>query len=362
MLTRDELVDLYRATRQEQVLSIYLNGEERDPAERSAWRRILEHAVAEARAGVDGNAERADFDRAYTLLAAELDRFDAFLPDRGWVGFATSDRVLYARPVPVPMPNLVRWEPGLRAAPYVRALKQQRPVLTVLADSRRARVFRYQDGTLTESLDLRADTFLGDLSDTNTAKRATTHSGVRGETATDAARRVLEVGSERLVKQLVDVVTNEIGSHGFLLLGGTPEIVAATANRLPRTLADRATERSSLYVEMSAAEVKQATQEAASELTRRQQHHLLEQVLEAAHAHGRGCLGRDETERALRERRVETLLLSRRFINTDPDYADHCVGAAFEQGADVEELSGEAEERLDANGGGGIGAMLRYRL
>jgi hypothetical protein len=361
MLTHDELVDLYRANRAEKVLSVYLTAEQHDPAERNAWRRLLDHGVTEAREPLDSNDERAAFDAAFRLLESALDRFDAFLPERGWVGFATADQLLYTESVPVPMPNLVRWEPGLRVAPYVRALKQERPVVTVLTDSRRARVFRYHDGQFAEQLDLRADMFLGDLSDTETSKRAATHTGIRGATGTDTAQRLHEVGSERMLKQLVDVLGGAAGRHGFVVLGGTPEMVAATASRLPKGLATRAMERPSLHFDMTLAEVKEATQTAASELTHQHQNELLENVLDAARAHGRGCLGREETERALGERRVESLLLSRRFILANADYADHCVGTAFEQGADVEELSGEAGERLDAEAGG-IGAVLRYRI
>ncbi len=363
MLTHDELMELYRAHRDEAVLSIYIDAEQHDPAKRSVWRRVLDHGISDAAAEVDEwhPAQRPAFDSAAALLRVELDRFDAFLPDEGWVGFATAERVLYAQPVPVRMPNLVRWEPGIRVAPYVRALKQERPVVTVLADSRRARVFRYQDGELEEPVDLRADTFVGDLSDVGSGKRAATHTGIRGVAGTDVAKRLHDVEAERMVKHLTDVVTEQAGNHGFIVLGGTAEVVAAAAKNLPKSVNGRVLERPSLHVEMSTAEVKAATQEAASELTRQQQNAQLDQILNAAHAHGRGCVGREETEKALSDRRVETLLLSRRFIQDSPDRADFCVGSALEQGAAVEELSGEAAQRLDAEGGG-IAAGLRYRL
>lgn len=363
MLTREELVELYRAHRHELVLSIYLDAEQHDPAERHAWRRVLDHAVAEARAGLEASAreQREGFDAALARLQSELDGFDAFIPDRGWVGFALPERVLYSASVPVPMPNLVRWEPGIRAAPYVRALKQERPVVTVLVDSRRARLFVYRDGKMEEPVDLRADTFFGDLTDLGTAKRATTHTGVRGATGTDTAQRLQDVETDRLLKVVVDDVAERAGRNGFVVIGGTAEAVAAAAHRLPKGLAPRVLERTSLHLDMTPAEVRAATQEAASELTRKLQQQRVEHVLDAARAQGRGCLGREETERALGERRVETLLLSRRFIAENPDYADHCVGAALEQDAEVDELSGDAAETLDAECGG-IAAALRYRI
>lgn len=361
MLKHDELMELYRASRDEDVLSVYLSADQHDPAKRNAWRRVLDHCVEEARDRLDANDDRAGFDAALARVRAELDGFDAFLPGHGWVGFATADRLIYAEAVPASMPDLVRYGHGIRSAPYVRALKQERPVVTVLVDSRRARIFRYHDGRLDEPIELRADMFIGDLTDATSAKRATTHTGIRGTTGTDLAQRLHDVGADRLLKHLAEVVTEQAGHHGFVVVGGPPEIVAAATSRLPRSLDGRVLDRGSLYVDMTPAEVKDATRKAASELTQMSQNDLLDRVLDAARSKGRGCTGRKDTGQALGDRRVETLLLSRAFILDDADAADQCVSTALEQDADVEELSGEAAERLDRECEG-IAAELRYRL
>lgn len=259
------------------------------------------------------------------------------------------------------MPDLVRWEKGIRVAPYVRALKQQRSVILVLVDSRRARVFRYLDGEVTEPADLRADTFMGDLSDIGQPKRATNRSGVRGKTSTDAAQTFLAVGEERMLKELMDVVAEKVGDHGFLVVGGTPQAVSAAMKKLPNGIRDRTLERASLHVDMKEDAVREAAEEAASELTQQLQHAHLGDLLDRARSGGLGCLGMEETIRALVERRVGLLLLSRNLIRDAPDVADRAVGTAFEQNAEVEELSGAAADELDA-AGEGIGAVLRFKL
>ncbi|NIP58598.1 MAG: hypothetical protein GWM92_09930 [Gemmatimonadetes bacterium] len=363
MLTREKLNELYRELREEMVLSIYLDGEGDDPADRKVWRRKLDHEIDAVRARMEGEPaeERDRFDEALSRLMERIDDFEAFVPGEGWVGFATPDQVWYTESVPVPMPTLVRWERGIRVAPYVRGLKQSRLVAAVLLDSRRARLFRYKDGELEEPEALRADTFLGDLTDMNISKRASTHSGTRGKTGTDAAQRFLEVGSERMLKQMVDQLSEIVGDDGLLVIGGTPEMVAKAAQSVPKRMSGRVAERPSMHVEMSAAEVRDAVEDAATELSRKLQGQLVGEVVDAALSNGRGCLGPEETERALRERRVDTLLLGRGFIEVRPDFADRCVGTAFEQHADVEEVSGDAEDVL-AEKGGGIGARLRYRI
>lgn len=360
MLTRAELVELYRELQDETVLSVYLDADQHDPAQRTMWRRRLEGLLSECKRQI-GDDGRGTFEEAWARLDEKLRDHDAFLPGKGWVGFATADRLWYAEEVPVPMPDLVRWEPGIRVAPYVRGLKQERSVVVVLADSQRARVFEYRDGAVDEFSDLRADTFLGDLSDVGQRKRSAHRTGLRGETATDQAQRILEVSTERMIKELLQLLAERVGDEGFLVLGGTPETVKRMAEAVPRSLVSRTVERPSLHVEMSPPQVREAVEAAASELTERRQTELLEEVVDQARAGGRACLGREETEKALQEMRVDTLLLSRRFIADQPDLADRCVGTAFAQGAEVEELGEAVGAHLDEEGEG-IAARLRFTV
>jgi hypothetical protein len=362
MLNHDELVELYRRLRGEKVLSVYLDGKATDFAERNIWRRRLGQALDEARRAVDGAPdEEAAFEKAWAAMEGELEAFPNFLPDRGWVGFATADGIVHAGALRVPMPDLVRWETGIRVAPYVRALKQERLVLAVLVDSRRARIFEYRAGALTEPENLNAETFMGDISEMAQSKRPTAHSGVRGKTGTDAAQRFLGVGSERMMKKLSERIGERIGKEGHLVIGGTPEAVAAARDHLPANLDGRTIEVSSLRLEMTEAEVRDALEAAASRLNQEIQRRELAEVVDLAKSGGKGALGADPVLKALKESRVDTLFLSRGFIRANPEYADHLVGAAFEQHAEVEELSVEGAERLDTEGEG-VAARLRYTL
>jgi hypothetical protein len=360
MLTHDELVELYRTYREQKVLSVYLDGKATDFAERNVWRKRLGHALDEAAETTEPD-DGPGFAKARAFIEEALEAHPNFLPDRGWVGFATADKLVHGGGVRVPMPDLVRWENGIRVAPYVRALKQERLVLTVLVDSRRARLFEYLEGELDEPEALSADTFVGDLSDVNQSKRPTAHSGVRGKTGTDAAQKSLDTGSERMMKRLAERVVDRLGHHGHLVLGGTPEAVAAAREHLPPAVAARTIDWPSLRVEMSDADVRDALEAAASKLNQSLQTDALSHVIDLAKSGGKGALGADPVLKALRESRVDTLFLSRGFIRANPEYADHLVGAAFEQHAEVEELSFDGADRLDTEGEG-VAARLRYTL
>jgi len=361
MLNREALAELHRKWRQDKVLSVYLDGRAHDFSERKLWRKRLDHAVSDARRRLNGTApEELDaFEAAVQKVEAALAGYDQFLPDRGWVGYATSEELVHGQPVRVPMPDLVRWEDGIRVAPYVRALKQDRAVIGALVDSRRARVFEYRDGVMEEVKDLFMDAMTEDLTSISVSKRATSHSGVRGKTGTDAFQRSSEVESERLVKRLCEVLTERSGSDGLVVVGGTPEAATATIHHLPAGVRHRAIERGSTSVEMSDSEVQAMLEGAASEVNQALQAELLTEVLDQARSGGKGALGPRDVELALQEARVDTLLLTRSFIRGNGDYADRLVGMAFENGTEVEELSQEGGQRLDGDGEG-VAARLRY--
>ena len=363
MLTHDRLVELHRELAKKPVLSVYIDGDQHDPAQRNTWRTRLEHGLDQARSGprTVGDEEARAFDAAARLVQGELQDFVAFLPDKAFVAFATADRLWYGETVSVRMPDLVRWDHGIAVAPYVRGLKQERPVVIALLDSQRARVFLYRDGGVEEVDDLRADTFVGDLSDSGSQQSRSGEHRLGGESRTDTAQRLLHVASERLVKQLSKVVAQRAGDHGFVVLGGTLEMETWARDALPKGFGGRVLIEPSLHVEMREVEVRKAVGDAASELTKRWQSELVESLFDEARADGRATMGYRQTEQALAEMRVDTLLLSRTRTAGDPDDVDRLVGVAFAGGAHVEEVSGAAGERLDVESEG-IAARLRFRI
>lgn len=362
MLSRDQLAELYRGLQQEKVLTVYVDGVGNDPAERRVWRRRLDQELEreEHRLQRMDSEDLSGFKAAEEQLLKELDGYQAALPTKGWVGFATAEDIRHVETLPVQVPNLVRWEDGPRLAPYIRGLKQLRPMGIALVDSRRSRIFLYKEGQVQEVGDLRADTFMGDLMDLSGPQRTGRFSGARGETATDAAQRYLEKGTIQMLRTVRDQCFDLIQPDGFLLIGGDQEAVAALRPMLPRHLDKRILENPSLFVGMSMAEVKAAAAEGASTLSKLRQDALLDQITEQAYSGGNGSLGAEETVLALREARVDILALSRGFVEANPDLADQCVSEALQQGADVRVFSGPPANRLDAEGGG-VGARLRYR-
>jgi hypothetical protein len=361
MLDRARLVQLYRELRDLPVLSVYLDVDQHDPAQRRAWKvRLDREASLEGKRITEEGGDEEAFRAALGHIEETL-RDQGFIQGRGWVGFATADGVRHHESLAAPMPDLVRFEDGIRVAPYVRGLKRLRKIAVAMADRRHVRFFALEGSQLIESETLYADQEVGDLSDVGVRKAGSRHSGVRGETATDHAQRSLDQGSDRLWKEAVERVVESSGSDGFIVLGGTPEAVGRLETMLPERVRDRTETASAMHMDQSLSDVQELVEGAASVLNKRLQGELVAGVVDQARAGGKGVLGRDETVVALRQMRVDTLLLSRNFLRDDPELADRAVGTALAQDAEVEEISGPGADVLDHEAGG-MGARLRYRV
>lgn len=359
MLTRERFRQLYRALRDEPVLSLYLEADQHDPAQRSQWRTRLRNEVSRLRDELRAREEDTEaLDNAVARLEAELPG-EGFLQGRGWSGFITPHAVHYLEPVPFPVPTRVTWGRGPSLAHYLRGLKQLRHVVVVVADRRKARFLRYGAGMLEEETCLVAHGDVGDVSESGVRKAPSRATGTRGATAEELAERFLEVEADRLHQIVVDRMVDEAGGDGFVLLGGPRETEARLKALLPRGFRKRSRVVTGLAMEESPEAMLPRVEAAVSELSRRLEDALLAEILDDAREGGRGRLGLRAVRRALRENRVDRLVLSQGFVEREPGLADRIVAEALDVGSEVELLVGEPALRLDEEGKG-VGARLRY--
>ena len=360
MLTRRALTELSRAHEGEIVLSVYIARDGSDPGARGAWRLRLDGDLAAIRAGLEKEAaDIGEFDRAAASITAALDGFGRVLPFEGWLGFATGRELIHTEGLPFAPPDIVRWRQGIYTAPYVRALKSSRPLVMALLDGWRARLFEYLQGQMTPAQEMAADRFSLDTSDLHGSKRATTATGMRGETRTEHAQKVLDEESKRLRKQVVESIVHMIGDNGGgVALCGTPKATAAVKKELEEKLPGRVVEISEPSFDSTESELAAGAAAAASELTKARQARLLEICSEAP---DKGSFGWKRTYHALAAGAVDTLLVSRSLIESAPDDAERLVRLALAQGADVEELGDDIGSRLWQESEG-VAARLRFRL
>jgi hypothetical protein len=360
MLTALALLALERALRAEPVLSVYIDGTETNVAERERWRLDLSHSLRELRASLNGSPpeEREAFDHCVARLEGELAVFSGAIGAPGWVTFISATAVHLSETVPVPTPTRAIWATGASIAPYMRVLKEARPAITLIVDARKGRIFRYYAGELTLMKTVHAHASVDPPSHMGNAPRTGFHAGVHGVTGHDAAQRSLLAGTRRMTRELVHHATSLAGTDGWVLVGGIPEVASHVTSIMARLTPERARVLEGLDVHASDSQIATATRQGASALREAADLAIIDEIVEHANGGTRAALGSVSTRRALSEKRVRELYLTHRYREDQPADAETAVRLALARGAQVEEVSRTAAERLDELGG--IAARLRY--
>lgn len=363
MLTAAELQDLARELEGVAVLSLYVDARVTDPAMRHAWRPAMAAALRAERARVTNDDARAAFDRAARFVEDPVPPLDGAWGTPGWAAFVTADGPRYAAALPVQVPMLATWRDGPLVSPYLRALKQHRPVIIAVVDSRSAVLYRYALNELTElpAIALPAEDGAGAASAKPHAPRGSAYPAARGALDTEHAARRRRADFQRLAASLSQRLAALAGDDGWVLIGGTASWPRLAAEALPTELADRTFVSPDLDHGDAADVIVRIAKDAATTLRAAHSGVLLDRLLERAGAGGRATAGVPATQRALRARAVDQLLLSPAFVSGNASLAEDVVRSALAQSADVEVLSGDAAIRLDV-AADGIAARLRFAL
>ncbi|MEO7101787.1 MAG: hypothetical protein ABI311_00515 [Gemmatimonadaceae bacterium] len=363
MLTLAELQEMQRELAGTEVLSVYLETRVTDPAMRDAWRAELQTTIRDVRSHISDEASRTKFDSAATFLRDPNPSPGGTWRAPGWVAFATADGVRYASDLPVAPHTYATWRNGPAVAPYLRALKQLRPVLVALVESDSARLFRYAIGVLEPLEKLEAPGYDADRSGRPTAPslHGTFAATPRGATGSDAASHRRHASFDRLVTSLGERLVQLGNNDSWVLIGGTREWANLAGDALGRQFAGRIMVSTTLDHDASESEIASAAKHAGSDLRATRGLTLVDQLIEQGGANARAAVGIPATQRALRAQAVDLLLVTPRFISAHEHEVEDFVRSTLASGADVDVQSGEAAEKLD-RAAGGIAARLRFAV
>jgi hypothetical protein len=361
MLTSLELQRLVRELGDAPVLSVYVDARVTDPAMRNAWRPALTAALRAERARLTDADERAAFDRAASFVEDPWPPLAGTWAAPGWAAFLTPEGPRYAAALPVRVPTFVVWRDGPFVSPYLRALKQHRPVTVALVDSRSARLYRYALGELETLTDVSLPQVRREDAGSTQPPglRGKARPAARGALATERVARRKRAEFDRLAASLATRLGESAGDDGWILIGGTPEWARSAATALPAHLADRTLVSATLDHDATEGEIVRAAKGAATSLRSARGDATLDALFERGSSGVRGTSGVPATQRALWARAVDLLLLTPEFVRENATLAEEVVRAGLAQRADVELLSGEAAARLHRSAGG-IAARLRF--
>ena len=364
MLTHDELLSLSHLLRNDQVLSIYIDGTNRDPAQRHAWRVQLNQSLDAARQSLAGTSHdtRTAFDDCVALLENEL----ATLADSGsvrapgFIAFITRTRVHLAERVAATMPTAAIWGTGPYLTPYVRALKQSRPVVIVVADARASRIYQYRSGVLLRNDTIHTHAVTPEPSHMGAPPSPGYHGGTRGATGEAGEQRAHLAATERMLAEAAGKAVTLAGHDGWIVVGGVARTATQLTRRIAQTASERVQECESLDVHSTDAEIAAAAQTHASLLRDAYDSHQVADVIAAVEAGAAGTLGAEATRYALEQACVRELYFTEHYVRDNGWAAEEMVRAAMAQNAKVEEVVRDVATHLDAYGG--IAARLRYPL
>ena len=361
MLTLTELSALERSLRDTNVLSVYLGALDPDPAQRGHWRPTIVAALRQWSRTLEraSRAERAEF-------AAARDAFQHILDDAtqrdcdGIACFVTAAGVQRIEALHFPVDPAVTWGRGVAVAPFVRALKEERPVVLAVMNGIKASLHRYQfeQLALIESFEGAPHLTMPEQDSARVNPRF--HRGVRGETGRDAAQRERAAATDRLVHHVVQQVVHLAGEDSWVLVGGRRDVVHRVMSSLPAHVRRRADLAAGVTPRSTQFSLTQAARAGASRLRNAANTEALERLADGANGRGAAAVGEFAARLALEQERVQQLFVSPRFVREHADAAESAVRAALEQGASVETVSGAASTQLDAMGG--IAARLRYAM
>lgn len=360
MLTRQALVQLKNLLGDRKVLSVYVNGDEPDPATRRRWRIDLRNSLNEIAASLErsSHAERAAFDTSRRMLLERFDSTPAIYRTPGWAAFLTEDGVFESGQVPAGVPTVAKWSTGPCLTPYIRALKEANAVIVVIADSRKVRIFKYAERQVTLVNTVRAAAKVEHPTHMSAPPRPGFHSGTRGTTGADAAQRELREGTAHMLRLAAEKCVEAAAESSFVIAGGIASVANAFLRQLPADLASRAAQAERLDVHSTKAEVAHVARTTASRLRDLQDARSIDAIITSAESDGHGAIGSIDVQRALQQGSARGVYLTASFMERHAADAEALVRLALETNAELEQVSRETAVKLDAFGG--VAARLRY--
>lgn len=360
MLKHAELAKLEQTLRDRTVLSVYVNGDVTDVAARSQWKTELRNKFDEVVASLSGasHEEREAFAAARERALQELQSFTPGHDAPGWMGFISDGEVLHAGVIGVPVPTSATWGKGANVAPGLRVLKESRPVFVVIADSAQVHIHRYADRTLKLAEEFEREEHVDKAYHQNRPSRGV-RTGIGGFPGADAAQRELKNATDVMLADAVNRIESVANDDAWIIVGGIPTVAADLHGRLGKRVKDRASVVS-IDVHTSESGLAEAAREHASRLRASEDLERIEQVVSAEAAGSTGAVGTEEIDRALVNGQVHELFLTSTYVADHADEALDAIRKAFDGGAMIEHVSGEAAEKLDSIGG--IAARLRFTI
>jgi len=247
--------------------------------------------------------------------------------------------------------------------PLLSAIDEYEPYLVALVDQETARFFISYLGELgfQESIEIDLEEY--DFQQKTLMPSASAVAGGHGITQgsnREAFERMIDEHHNRFYREAVDVIQKLADKNHIqrVILGGSEQSAHAVHHLMPDALKGRVVDVVSIPKHYSTSEIFQHVLPSAQEAERKYELDLVNQVIDFAKSRGRGALGEEAVSNALDMQQVDLLILP--WPSPKTELSNDLATRALQMNSDIELVSGEALERLNAEGG--VAARLYYSL
>jgi peptide subunit release factor 1 (eRF1) len=358
------------------VLSVYLDVDQSRAANLNrGFELAFESRIKTIARRFEEEYEQSDFDRCVEDVRKRLSTYEPH--GRSLIVFARSAGPAWFREVNVAVGTEVHWGAAPYLHPLVEALDEFETYAVVVADRARSRVFTVKLGSIEKQAEIHA---LGLVRHLKTS--GTDHLCSQSHTQRKADENVLS-HFKRVVEVLEHVTNLNPGSR--LVLAGNSDATSELFRLLPKSIRLRVVGSAVIWAGAPEKEVLDRTLELASRSERVQEMEKAERLITSATKGERAVTTFPGTLKAFNENRVRELVYAEGFsaaggvcerchmmfpagdvnceicgmpVKPAEDLIENTIVAALSEGAAVEQLRGQAAEKLRE--AGGIGAFLRF--
>lgn len=348
MLNKDDIRKL-QETMTGDVLSVFLHvdrGYRENQATTPAWRIHLKNALRD----IEQNLTEDQQER-YSAIHDQLEQFTGNYESssKSLVLFISPDE-LVSYELPVQLENTAQYgEPLL--VPLLWAIDEYERYLVVLVDQEKARFLNAYLGRANTSDEMQIDL------DYDWRERpqmpptvATSGEGdsiaLRQGTNREAFEDMIAEHTDRFYRDVADRVAelNEQIGASRIVLGGLERSAHAVKDELHETVKEKVISVLPIPLRTPDHEISEHIRQTAIEHERGFEYNLVEEVIGMAKADGRGALGYQAIEQALKMQQVELLILP--WPSDDEERLGDMTLRALNMGADVELVHGAAASTL----------------
>ena len=358
------------------VLSVYLDV---DQSNASNLNRSFE-AAFQAKVNVfartfEQEYEHCDFETCVAEVRSALERYEP--RGRGLVIFARSAGSMWMRELNVPVTTGIFWGVAPHVQQFLEALDEFEMYGVVLSDRCHSRILTAKLGVLEKFADIHALRTVGHVKTTGTDHLYS---------QSHLQRRADEHALCHL-KHVVDLLEHLSKIHPFdrLVLAGATDATSELFRLLPKIMRNKVIASATLPVKAAESRILEEVFLLGRKAERACEVQKVETLITASAKGHQAVIALENTLAALNERRVHELVYSQWFpmrvgvcetcdavfpddtmhcsfcnhpVKPSDDFIETAITIALAQGASIEQVRGEAAEKLRL--AGGIGAFLRY--